>query len=680
MNKSIYAPVLCALAIAMHPGNLYAQANQSLSNLTNPTAVNRDLLPNAANTFNLGSNAGTWKNLYLGNGLFYKGALTIHSVGTDNFFAGPNAGNPAATGNGNTGIGFYSLDQVTTATGNTGLGLRSLNFLTTGRYNTAVGHRALYTTGPSENNTAVGYRVMYFTTTGSNNTASGYLALTTNSTGSFNTALGSQALGLNSEGNQNTAAGVQTLYQNTSGYDNSAFGYQALYSNTTSGSNSAFGIFALRSNTTGFLNTAVGAYALASAAEGTAGVALGAYALNSNTTGNNNTATGYSALGLNSTGSNNTANGYATLQLNAGGNDNAALGYLALAQNTAGSSNTSAGAFALNANNDGNHNVGAGYSALRINTSGTGNTAAGYFSLGTNTTGNYNTALGYNADVSAGDLVSATAIGANAVVNASNKIQLGSSTTVLATTGGVTIVSDGRFKESVRDNDVPGLDFINNLRPVTYNMNYKRYDEFLKRNLPRVKALQTGEAYESRLQEKSRLREAGFIAQDIEQLCKQKGYVFNGLYTPQNDNDNYAIDYSRLVVPLVKAVQELSQRNDALAQQNELLQNELADIKSLLLKQWPAAGAEITTKPRLQNSPNPFRGSTVIDYDIPSKFSSACIIVYDLSGKKIRQMPLPMQQAGRINFTMPNVAAGIYRYVLVADGKVAATRKMTVAR
>ncbi|MBI2999244.1 MAG: hypothetical protein HYY46_12495 [Deltaproteobacteria bacterium] len=45
--------------------------------------------------------------------------------------------------------------------------------------------------------------------------------------------------------------------------------------------------------------------------------------------------------------------------------------------------------------------------------------------LSNNTTGSNNTALGVLADVSAGNLTNATAIGANAVVDASNKIRLG---------------------------------------------------------------------------------------------------------------------------------------------------------------------------------------------------------------------------------------------------------------
>jgi hypothetical protein len=48
-----------------------AQANQSLSNLTAPTAVNKDLKPNTNNTKDLGGALISWRNIYLSNGFIY---------------------------------------------------------------------------------------------------------------------------------------------------------------------------------------------------------------------------------------------------------------------------------------------------------------------------------------------------------------------------------------------------------------------------------------------------------------------------------------------------------------------------------------------------------------------------------------------------------------------------------
>ncbi len=65
-----------------------------------------------------------------------------------------------------------------------------------------------------------------------------------------------------------------------------------------------------------------------------------------------------------------------------------------------------------------------------------------------NTEGDANTAIGFQADVAAGDLINATAIGQGAVVDASHKIRLGN-TEVRVIEGQVawTSVSDKTKKE-----------------------------------------------------------------------------------------------------------------------------------------------------------------------------------------------------------------------------------------
>jgi Chaperone of endosialidase len=71
-----------------------------------------------------------------------------------------------------------------------------------------------------------------------------------------------------------------------------------------------------------------------------------------------------------------------------------------------------------------------------------------------NTTGSANTAIGAFADVSAGNLTNATAIGSGAVVNASNKIRLGNNQ-VIVIEGQVafTAVSDKTQKENFQPVD-----------------------------------------------------------------------------------------------------------------------------------------------------------------------------------------------------------------------------------
>ena len=115
---------------------------------------------------------------------------------------------------------------------------------------------------------------------------------------------------------------------------------------------------------------------------------------------------------------------------------NTASGTNALLSNTEGRSNTANGLNALLSNTEGSANTAVGLNALLSNTTGGSNTAVGLNALISNTEGNINTALGQGANVAVGNLSNATAIGAYAVVDASNKIQLGNSNVTNVNTSG----------------------------------------------------------------------------------------------------------------------------------------------------------------------------------------------------------------------------------------------------
>jgi hypothetical protein len=202
----------------------------------------------------------------------------------------------------------------------------------------------------------------------------------TTMTGSRNTGVGESALGANGSGGWNAGVGSYALASNSTGTGNSAVGSHALYGNTTGGGNTAIGNGALYSNVSGNYNTAVGSNALWEST-GYGNTAVGTGSLQKNTTGNYNTTTGRSALGSNLTGGSNAAYGDAALYGNTSGSFNTALGYQ------------------------------AGYTSTSANA---------------NTTGSNNTFIGYNSGPGTStQLTNATAIGANAMVGASNSLVLG---------------------------------------------------------------------------------------------------------------------------------------------------------------------------------------------------------------------------------------------------------------
>jgi hypothetical protein len=406
-----------------------------------------------------------------------------------------------------------------------------------------------------------GTDLMWIHSNNPNNTFIGINAGRVNSS-DYNTFIGSQAAYSNTTGFSNTANGFQSLYSNTKGYRNTANGVDALYLNTTASENTAIGVSALFSQSFSNINsqwvsanTAVGYQALFSnqpddISNGIANTAVGHSALRANTTGWDNTAVGVSALYTNNIGGENTAIGRQTLFYNTTGFDNTATGYKALRGNTIGYQNTANGTNAL-LNSTGNNNTAIGAAALSANNTGSDNTAIGLFALSSNTTGNNNTAIGLEADVSTGALTNATAIGNFAIVNASNKIRLGNGSVTVIEGNVAFTPSDGRFKKDINDN-VPGLNFIMALHPVYYHFEAKKFDAFLMQNqAEKIKNLDKVDYTEA-----EKIIHNGFIAQEVEQLVKSKGYKFDAVHGPTNPTDNYSIAYSEFVVPLVKAMQE----------------------------------------------------------------------------------------------------------------------------
>lgn len=344
---------------------------------------------------------------------------------------------------------------------------------------------------------------------------------------------------------------------------------QGAYSNTNNPNNmllTAYGMFALVNNkndpaiyTSGYNNTAIGALTLSNNTSGQGNTALGAVSLNSNTTGSGNTASGCFALQF-SNGSNNSAFGASSVQYN-----------------QTGSNNTGMGVGSLGMNHKGNDNTAIGYTAAQ-STGTSCNTAIGSGALKNNLDGSYNTAIGYNADFPSynAQLSNTTAIGANAKVDASNKIRLGDAqVTVVESNGDFVKVSDGRFKYNVREN-VGGLNFIMQLRPVTYNFDTQKQEDFSK-GLLSPEQMDT-HIIPATLTESNSISRTGFIAQEVASAAKKSGYDFDGVHIPVSGRQYYSLSYASFVVPLVKAIQEQQDIIADLKKKNELLQQQNASV------------------------------------------------------------------------------------------------------
>jgi len=315
--------------------------------------------------------------------------------------------------------------------------------------------------------------------------------------------------------------------------------------------------------------------------DATYNVGVGYNALGALTQGDHNVALGASALASNLVGTNNVAIGNYSSE-NTSGSYNCTVGRDSGQHITTGSSNTYIGTQAGKGDSGtpgtGNLNTAVGKDAGNdIRGTGHENTCLGALAGDSITTGSENTVLGYGADTSSVTAINQTLVGYDcqgigdnyAVIGDGDTTRVYAADDVGATlyAGSATVeTSDARIKEDIKDTSL-GLAFVNKLRPVEYKKRQPAdYDESLKKEMNWYKNGRNPRVLDELDKNKSR---TGFIAQEVGEVIKDIGFDDNNdIVEIDESNTQQMIAYSKLVPPLVKAVQELSAKVEALESAN----------------------------------------------------------------------------------------------------------------
>ena len=143
------------------------------------------------------------------------------------------------------------------------------------------------------------------------------------------------------------------------------------------------------------------------------------------------------------------------------------------------------------------------------------------------------------------------------------------------------------------------------------------------------------------------------------------------IYTP--------LRYSDFVAPLVKAVQELSNKNDELSRQNDELKTRFERLEQLVLQGSNVKSAISLSDARIeQNVPNPFNSNTLINYYIPENMGRSAIRINDMNGKLLKSFTVSTHGSGQIAIKANELSKGTYQYSLVVNGKIVDSKKMTI--
>jgi len=190
-----------------------------------------------------------------------------------------------------------------------------------------------------------------------------------------------------------------------------------------------------------------------------------------------------------------------------------------------------------------NGNVGIGKVALQNLTTGDDNTAVGGGAL-QSTTGSNNTAIGRNAGYSHISGANNIFIGASVEgtsTTADNEITLGNNANAVlrCAVTSITSLSDARDKKDIEELPV-GLDFVNALKPVKFVWDDR--NELGKHGV----------------------KDFGFVAQDLKKAQEDVNLADVLQLVYESNPEKLEASYGKLVPILVKAIQDLSAKVDAL--------------------------------------------------------------------------------------------------------------------
>ncbi len=77
-----------------------------------------------------------------------------------------------------------------------------------------------------------------------------------------------------------------------------------------------------------------------------------------------------------------------------------------------------------------------------------------------------------------------------------------------------------------------------------------------------------------------------------------------------------------------------------------------------------------------QNNPNPFKKQTFIRYEVPKISVNSYILVFDLQGTLIKNIPIHKYGKGKVIISGNELKAGMYVYSLIVNKQIIDTKRM----
>ena len=229
--------------------------------------------------------------------------------------------------------------------------------------------------------------------------------------------------------------------------------------------------------------------------------------------------------------------------------------------------------------------------------------------------------------------------------------------------------SDIRLKENISslsdDEEHSTLQNVMDMNVITYN--------YINRSQEKESDTMTVKIRNTDAERIAAKKHYGLSAQELQKLYPE--LVVEG-------QDGYlGVNYIELVPILIRSIQELKQQiNELQAKDEKPVAQKARQVSNYDISQTADMSSVTYTEARLyQNTPNPFTEKTTIRFALPSDVQNACIYIFDMSGKMLRQIPVTPDMTS-ITINGYELPAGMYIYSLAINGQEIETKRMILSK
>lgn len=138
------------------------------------------------------------------------------------------------------------------------------------------------------------------------------------------------------------------------------------------------------------------------------------------------------------------------------------------------------------------------------------------------------------------------------------------------------------------------------------------------------------------------------------------------------DDGTKGINYMELIPLLIQSINELNAKISKLEDKKQSLKTVVTNEET---SNESTNAIDVSLS---QNTPNPFVHTTSINTVIPQNTKEACLYICDSKGKQVKKETITECGNVNIKLTSDGLAAGMYLYSLLIDGKIIETKRMIV--